>query len=49
MNVIVLLVVFAAGYAASIYSWPKVHLWIVGVETAVRSLEERIKVIKAKI
>lgn len=40
---------FAGGYVASVYTWPKVSAWIVGAETAVRSLEDRIKALKAKL
>lgn len=49
MNVIVLLVVFAAGYVGSIYSWPHVRTWIIGIETEVLALEARIKVLKAAL
>jgi hypothetical protein len=40
-------VVFAAGYAASIYSWPKIKLWINGAETEIAGLEARAAALKA--
>ncbi len=40
---------FACGYAASIYSWDWVKLKIVGVETAIRKLEDKIKALKASL
>ena len=39
--------VFAAGYAASIYSWPKIRLWVNGAETEVASLEAKAAALKA--
>ena len=40
---------FAGGYAASIYSWDWLKVKFVGVETAIRSLEDKIKALKAKL
>ncbi len=40
---------FAGGYAASIYSWEWVKTKVVGVETAIRSLEDKIKALKASL
>lgn len=34
------------GYVASIYTWPHVRAWLVGVETEIRSLEDRAKALK---
>ena len=39
--------VFVAGYAASIYSWPKIRLWVNGAETEVASLEAKAAALKA--
>jgi hypothetical protein len=40
---------FAAGYAASVYSWPALRTWLTGAETELRSLEDKIKTLKAKL
>lgn len=40
---------FGAGYVASIYSWDWLKTKVVGVETVVRSLEDRIKALKASL
>lgn len=34
-------VVFAAGYAASIYSWPRIKLWVNGAQIEITSLEAK--------
>jgi hypothetical protein len=39
--------VFAAGYAASIYSWPRIKLWTHGAESEIANLEARVVAIKA--
>jgi hypothetical protein len=39
--------VFVVGYAASIYSWPRIKLWVNGVETEVASLEVKTAALKA--
>lgn len=44
-----LFALFAGGYAASIFTWEKVHTWFVGVETKVRAFEDKIKALKEKI
>jgi hypothetical protein len=41
--------VFAAGYAASIYSWPKIKLGINGAETEITSLEAKASALKAAV
>ena len=40
---------FAAGYGASVYSWPALRAWLTGAETELRSLEDKIKALKAKL
>ena len=40
-------VVFAAGYAISIYSWPRIKLWVNGAETEVTSLEAKAAALRA--
>lgn len=42
-------IAFAGGYAASVFTWDKVKVWVVGVETQVRALEGKIKALKAKL
>lgn len=40
---------FAGGYAAAVFTWDKVKVWFVGVETQVRALEDKIKALKEKV
>lgn len=40
---------FAAGYVASIYSWPAIKLWINGASAEVSSLRGKAAVLEAKI
>jgi hypothetical protein len=40
-------VVFAAGYVASIYSWPRIKIWINGTQAEVASLEAKAAALKA--
>ena len=40
---------FAAGYAASVYSWPVLRAWLTGAETEIRSLEDKLKALKARL
>ncbi len=49
MQIASYVIAFAGGYAASIYSWEWLKTKVVGVETAIRSLEDKIKALKAKL
>jgi hypothetical protein len=40
-------VVFAAGYIASIYSWPKIKIWVNGTQAEIASLEAKAAALKA--
>jgi hypothetical protein len=40
-------VVFAAGYVASIYSWPRIKLWVNGAQAEITSLEAKAAALKA--
>jgi hypothetical protein len=40
-------VLFAAGYVASIYSWPKIKIWVNGTQAEIASLEARATALKA--
>jgi hypothetical protein len=40
-------VVLAAGYVASIYTWPRIKLWVNGAQTEIASLEARAAALKA--
>jgi hypothetical protein len=40
-------VLFVVGYVASIYSWPKIKIWVNGVQAEIASLEARTAVLKA--
>ena len=41
--------VFAAGYAASIYSWPAVKVWINGATAEVADLRARAVALESRI
>ena len=41
-------IAFAAGYAASVYSWPALWAWLTGAETETRSLVDKIKALRAR-
>lgn len=36
-----------AGYVASIYSWPKIKLWVNGTQAEIANLEARVAALKA--
>lgn len=40
-------VVFAAGYVASIYSWPKIKVWVNGAQAEIAGLEAKAAALKA--
>ncbi len=40
---------FVGGYAASIYSWPAVRLWVNGVSAEATSLRAKAAALEAKI
>ena len=40
-------VLFVAGYAASIYSWPKIKVWVNGAQAEIANLEARVAALKA--
>jgi hypothetical protein len=40
---------FAAGYVASIYSWPIIKMWVNGVSAEVVSLRAKATALEAKI
>lgn len=40
---------FAAGYIASIYSWPRIKLWVNGAKTEIAGLEARAAALKAAL
>lgn len=42
-------VVFAAGYVASIYSWPRIKLWVNGVQAEIARLEARASALRAAL
>jgi hypothetical protein len=42
-------VVFAAGYAASIYSWCRIELWVNGAQTEIANLEAKAAALKAAL
>ena len=42
-------VLFAAGYTASIYTWPKIKIWINGVSTEAANLRQKAARLEAKL
>jgi hypothetical protein len=42
-------IAFAAGYAASIYSWPRIKVWVMGARAEITSLETRAAALKAAL
>jgi hypothetical protein len=40
-------VLFAAGYVASIYSWPRIKVWVNGAQAEIANLEARVAALKA--
>ncbi len=40
------LVLFAAGYTASVYTWPTLRKWWVGAEAEVERLKKAIEVLR---
>jgi hypothetical protein len=42
-------IVFAAGYALSICSWPRIKLWANGAKAEIASLEAKLAVLKAAL
>ena len=42
-------IVFAAGYVASIYSWPAIKLWCNGAAAEIAKLETKIASLKAAL
>ena len=49
MLVLTHVLVFAAGYAASIHSWPAIKVWINGVAAEADRLRERLARLAAKL
>ena len=42
-------VLFAAGYIVSIYSWPKIKIWINGASSEAARLRQKASQIEAKL
>jgi hypothetical protein len=40
-------VLFAAGYVGSIYSWPKIKIWVNGAQAEIANLEAKAAALKA--
>ena len=40
-------ILFAAGYVASVYSWPTIKVWVNGTQAEIASLEARTAALKA--
>jgi len=48
MWILTCVVLFAAGYAASVYSWPTIKVWINGARTESEKLRSRAAKLEAK-
>jgi hypothetical protein len=46
MTMFLVSLAFAAGYVASIYSWPRIKLWVNGVHAEIAGLEARAAALK---
>lgn len=49
MWILTCVVPFAAGYAASVYSWPTIKIWINGAAAEINRLRERAAALESKI
>lgn len=49
MWILICVVLFAAGYAASIYSWPAIKVWINGVAVEADTLRQRVAQLETKL
>ena len=49
MSFTLICLAFAAGYAASVYSWSTARAWLTGAETEIRALEDKLNALKAKL
>jgi len=49
MHILVDVFVFAAGYAASVYSWPLIKVWINGVTVEAASMRAKAAALEARI
>lgn len=46
LDIFVGIVLFAAGYTASVYSWPTLRGWWVGAEVEIERLKKAIEVLR---
>ena len=49
MNILWIIAALAGGYVASIYTWPKVKVWVNGAETEIAKLKAYVKALEARI
>jgi hypothetical protein len=42
-------VLLAAGYVASIYSWPRIKVWVNGAQAEIANLEAKAAALKAAL
>ena len=47
-DLIIGIVIFAGGYVASVYSWPKLREWMKGAEAEALSLRDKASTLEAK-
>jgi hypothetical protein len=43
-----MLACFAGGYAASIFTWQKIHTWIIGAEAKATQLRDKARALMAR-
>jgi hypothetical protein len=41
--------VFVAGYAASIYSWPRIQVWLNGTQAEIANLEAKAAALRSAL
>jgi hypothetical protein len=49
MWILICFILFAAGYAASVYSWPAIKVWTNGVAAEVDKFRERAAKLEGKL
>lgn len=49
LELILLSIAAASGYAAAVFSWPTARQWFVGIETEIALLRDRARVLEARL
>ncbi len=48
LKILTMIACFGGGYAAAIFTWDRIHTWIVGAEVKAQQLRDRAKALLAK-